>query len=1080
MKQRLLIIVAICFFKAQFLFAQKTSIFINEDADYKTAIQLYENQKYGAAQKIFNKVIASHKDPNSLIRIDAEYYAATCAIELFNKDGELLLKDFIAAHPESPHKRKAYFNLGKNNYRKKLYHNVVEYFWAVDIYDLNADEKAELYFKRGYSYFELSNGNEGERLDPLIISNEDTPRKYVASNIENAKADFFQIIDKDTKYTHPANYYYSHIAYLQQNYETALQGFLKLTQDESFGAIVPYYITQIYYLQGKYEDAIKFAIPLLNDTSNTKRQPEIARIIGEANYRTGKFAEAIPFLKQYEKSASSLNRQDQYQLGFAYYKINECDNAISYFQEVVNEKDSLTQNAYYHLADCYIKKNNKQGARTAFGFAAKLSYDPIIKESALFNYARLCYELAFNPFNESIRAFQEYLRLYPTSAKVDECNTYLINIFMTTKNYKEALKAIENIKVLKDELKPAYQKIAYYRAVDFFNNAQMDSALFYFGKSLKFPLDKKTTALAAYWKGEVYYRKKEYVSAIENYKEFMTMPGAFSMPEYNSANYAIAYAYFQLQDYSNANLSFRKFAGASNLAKDKLTIKRLNDAYIRIGDTYFINKEYASAIDNYGFAITLKAMDADYSLYQQALGYGLLKMNVKKIKNLIQLGTEYPKSAYAASGKYELGKTYFQENDNNQALKFYQKVIDEHPSSSYVNRSLSQIGLIYYNEKQDEKALQYFDMLIRKDRKSEEAEEALAIVKKIYVAKNDIDGLEKYFAEVAATIPASSLDSASYKIAHNAYMEGDCKSASANFGKYLTRFPDGLFVLDAYFYKAECDRNAGNLDLALGAYNYIIDKNKNIYTEQSLVNASFINLKQLNYTNALAQYVKLEEVAEYPKNIMNARIGQMRCNYYLKDYDKAIIVANKVITTDKVAAEVINEAHLTIARSAMELNKTDIAFAEFNTVINLAKGESKAEAKYNIANINYLRNEYKESKAVIFDLVKNESAYPTWITKSLILLSDVYVALKDNFQAKHTLKTVIESSDLTDLVKLAQDKLNAIVEAENALLPKPVIEEPKVEFKENSIDDNKRLFVDPQQEQEKLTKPQEIKNEQQQ
>lgn len=1048
---------------AGFSLAQKTTNLVHEDADYQTAVQLYENQKYVAAQKYFNKVVASHKDLNSLVRVDAEYYTSICAIELFNKDAELLVKQFIALHPESPHKRKAYFNLGKYNYRKKKFKEAIEYFWAVDIYDLTGEEKAELYFKRGYSYFELSENNEQEKLDPIMIHTEDAPRKYVASNIENAKADFYQIIDKDTKYTHPANYYYAHIAYSQHNYETALQGFLKLTQDESFGPIVPYYITQIYYLQGKYEDAIKFATPLLNDTTNTKRLPEIARIIGEANFRTGKFAEAIPFLKQYEKAAGAINRQDKYQLGFAYYKVNDCDNAISYFQEMVDEKDSLTQNAYYHLADCYIKKNNKQGARTAFGFASKMNFDPEIKENALFSYAKLSYELAFNPFNESIRAFQEYIKLYPNSPRIDECHTYLVNVFMTTRNYKEALKSIENIKVLKEEMKPAYQKIAYYRAVDFFNNAEIDSSMNYFDKALKFPVEKNINALVYYWKGEGYYRKKDYEKAIENYKEFMTKPGAFSMPEYNNANYNTGYAYFQLKDYTNANLSFRKFVSAANDVNDKLTAKRLNDAYVRIGDTYFINKDYSSAAEHYGNAIDMKVMDVDYALYQQALALGLIKMNKKKIDNLLRIVNSYPKSTYMAAAKFELGKTYFQENEYDQSLAYYQSVIDEHPRCSYVNRSMSQVGLIYYNKKQDDKALQVFDKLIRKDRKSEEAEEALPIVKKIYVGKNDIEGLEKYFKEVSATIPSSSLDSAAYTIAHNAYMEGDCKQASLLYNKYTTRFIDGIFILDAYFYKAECDYKSGNLDVALGGFNYIIDKNKNTYTEQSLVNASAINYKQLNYQNALGQYTKLEELAEYPKNIMDARIGEMRCNYLLKNYDAAITVSNKVITTDKISAEVMNEAHLTIARSAMELKNNALAYDEFQAVANLAKGELKAEAKYNIAYLQYLKAEYKESKATVFDLVKNESSYPLWMTKALILLADNYVALKDNFQAKHTLKTVIESSDFPELVKQAQDKLNAITEAEKAAQVPAVTEEPKVEFKGNSTEENKQLFTEPQQ-----------------
>jgi TolA-binding protein len=1041
------------------LAAQKNCVFVSEDAGFETAIQLYENQKFGAARHCFEEVIGTHKDPNSLVRVDAEYYSAICALELFNKDAEWLLKQFIAAHPESLHSRKAYFFLGKYNYRKKNYRKAIEYFRAMDVYDLKADEKPEFYFMRGYCYFELGEHQEQE--------------KSAAANTENAKADFSQIKDVDTRYTHPALYYYSHIAYKQKNYETAQQGFLNLVRDENFGPIVPYYITQIYFIQQKYADAIRFATPLLTDTLNVKRLPEIARIIGESDYRTGKYAESIPFLKQYEKSVSTLTRPDQYELGYAFYKAADYDNAISYLQEVVNEKDSLTQNAYYHLADCYLKKDNKQGARTAFGLASRLSFDLQIRENALFCYAKLCYELSFNPFSESIRAFQEYMNLYPGSQRMDECHTYLVNIFMTTRNYKEALRSIESIHVLKDELKPAYQKIAYYRAVDFFNNAELDSAIRYFDKSLNYPSEKNLNALAFYWKGECWYRKKEYNKAIEDYAEFMSKPGAFSRQEYNTANYNTGYAFFELKDYENANLSFRKFVNARNNAGDKLTLRRIADAYIRAGDCYFIQRAYSSAIEYYAEAIRMKTLDVDYALYQRAESYGLLKNNLEKIADLMQLVAGYPKSLYSASARFELGKAYFQNDEKDEALGWFQKVVDEFPNSSFVNRSLSQIGLIYYNKKEDDNALAAFDKLIRKDRKSDESEAVLPIIRKIYVAKNDIAGLEKYFREISATLPESALDSAAYSIAKNSWMEGDCPHATVNYGNYIARFPDGQFVEDAYFYKAECDYKSGDLEQALKGYSLLLEKSRNRYTEQSLVNASAINYKRSNYQAALEQYLKLEELAENPPNVLLAAVGQMRCNYFLKKYDSAIQCSNKIITLEKVPAETLNEAHLTIARCAMELKNNELAFSEFQTLHNLAKGEMQAEAGYNIAYLYFLKNEFKESKTAVFDLVKNGSAYPVWITKALLLLADNYVALKDNFQAKHTLKTVIESSDLQDLVQQARDKLNRIVESEKVLLAPVTQEEPKVEFRQNGAEENKELFKETQQPTDKQITPDE-------
>jgi tetratricopeptide (TPR) repeat protein len=201
-------------------FAQKTIIYTHEDAEFKTALELYQKEKFGAAQKSFLNIIKSHSDVKSLVRIDAEYYNAICAIELFNKDGELYLKQFIYDHPESPKVRSAYFYLGKYNYRKKKWRESLDWFEKVDIYDLTTEELSEFYFKRGYSYFNTD-------------------------KFAEAKKDFYEIKDVDNKFAGAAKYYYAHIAYQEKNYETALTDFMKLQQNETFGPIVPYYIAQL-------------------------------------------------------------------------------------------------------------------------------------------------------------------------------------------------------------------------------------------------------------------------------------------------------------------------------------------------------------------------------------------------------------------------------------------------------------------------------------------------------------------------------------------------------------------------------------------------------------------------------------------------------------------------------------------------------------------------------------------------------------------------------------------------------------------------------------------------------------------
>ncbi|HEY0030377.1 MAG TPA: tetratricopeptide repeat protein [Bacteroidia bacterium] len=1011
------------------VFAQKTNIYTHEDAEFKNGIELFQKEKYGAAQKSFIKVVESHKDPQSLIRIDAEYYNALCAIELFNKDGELYLKQFVIDHPESPKVKTAYFYLGKYNFRKKKYRDAINWLEKVDIYDLTTEELAEFYFKRGYSFFELN-------------------------KFPEAKKDFFEIKDVDNSYAASAKYYYAHIAYNEKNYETALTDFLKLERNETFGPVVPYYIAQIYFLQGKYETVITYA-PALLDSAVTKRAPEIARILGESYYRTSRYKESIPYLKRYEKSAGALSRKDNYQMGFAHYKLNEYEDAINYFLKVGNIDDSLEQNAYYHIGDCYLKTGNKQNALNAFGLASKLDFDKAIQEDALYNYAKLSYELAFNPYNEAIRAFQKYIKNFPNAPHIDEAYTYLANVFITTKSYKEALEALESIKVLTPELKQAHQKVAYYRGVDLFNNMQYDEAIKLFDKSMTYLFDKNIRASAVYWKAESYYRSEKYPEAIDTYLDYISEPGAIGKSELSDANYNIGYCYYKTKDYTSSILWFRKFVTFKPMAN----AKKINDAYNRIGDGYFMTKDYANAADYYDQSYKMKLMNPDYALFQRALANGVQKKYSAKISDLTSLVTAYPKSLYIQKAKFELAQAYYTDNQNDLALEHFKKFIEEYPNSAYINVSLSKVGLIYYGKKENENALASFDKLIKRDRTSPEAIGAINTVKEIL--QGDPERLSTVLASYGASIPQGQLDSLTYNNGRNHYMSQDCKSVIVDFEKYIQKFPEGIFIRQANFYKAKCELQLGNQDAALAGFSFVISKPRNEHTEESLLLASEIAFKKQNYALAIDYYKQLELQAENPKSNSAAIIGLMRSYVIMKNPEEVMTYSNKVLKIENVSNELKNEAHYNMGHSYLSMQKLEEAQAEFQAVANSSKAEIGAEAQYHVANIFYLKKEYKQSKKVIFDFINGDGDYPYWVTKAMILLADDYVALNDNFQAKGMLKGIIDESNIPELIKIAQEKLNKIMADEEAAKQLKTVSEPlKVGFEGNTPEQDK-LFTEP-------------------
>jgi TolA-binding protein len=88
-----------------------------------------------------------------------------------------------------------------------------------------------------------------------------------------------------------------------------------------------------------------------------------------------------------------------------------------------------------------------------------------------------------------------------------------------------------------------------------------------------------------------------------------------------------------------------------------------------------------------------------------------------------------------------------------------------------------------------------------------------------------------------------------------------------------------------------------------------------------------------------------------------------------------------------------------------------------------------------IAYINYSTGRYHEAENTIFELSEQYAAYDQWVAKGFLLLSDVYLALGNVFQAKETLRSIIENYRGPDLGEIAARKLAGIEAGEGSENP---------------------------------------------
>jgi TolA-binding protein len=1000
-KIKVIFIFAFSFYLSLSLNAQQTAFYGNVSEDVQMARNLYQQGKYNAAFRQFEKV-QKQVDPKSELHSEALYFRAVSAMKAGHNSGSRMLERFIEDYPESPYMNNALVNLGDNQFERRHYAAVIRTYSEVDRASLSENELVKLKYQNGYS-------------------------NLMTENIDQALIEFTEIKDRNNLYSRPATYYWAHIMYLQENFQSALDGFRQLETDPTYSRVIPLYVSHIYYKQQRYNEVINYTVSIIDDVEE-EHKSELSKIVGDSYFHLREYSKALPYLETYYQTSGPKTREDNYLLGYCYYNTGQFEKAVPLLENASRGKDEMAQNAYYHLADSYIRINEKEKARVAFEAASEFDFNERIKEDALFSYAKLTYELSYSPFNETIKAFDRYISLYPNSQRNTEAYRYLTEVFMVTRNYRDAISSIEKIEEKTSEILRAYQRVTFFRGLELFNNLAYNQAIDHFNLSLQnSSYDRELNARALYWKAEALYRVSEYRSSAEAYSQFLRTAGAFSLPEYKDAEYNLAYAYFKLEDFNQASLHFRNYINS----KQGQPSEKLADAYNRVGDYYFSNAEYSLALQNYRKAFEMNTFDTDYSLYQIAFCQGLQQNQQAKINSLQRLQEGFPDSEYLDDALYELGRAYERLGQYAEATRNYRRIVENHSESTYFPRTLLQLGLINFNSGEFNQALSYYKQVAEKFSGTPEAQAALLGIKNSYLEMNNVDGYFAYTRSLGGgvNVTTSEQDSLSYMAAERLYMAGDAQ-ASAQLQRYLQQFPNGSFATNAHFYLAEILYKEGSFSQANEHYTFVARQPNNIFSEQALSRASELTFNAGDYETALEFFNRLEKIAGGKWNLLKAYTGQMRCNFQLKRYNEAIVASAKVKSSDVANEAWIREANFVSGKSNYLAGNQNAALESLKSVATDTKLEQGAEAKFLVADILYKQNQKQQAEEVIMDFISKGTPFQFWLGKAFLLLSDIYLDKGDDFQAKHTLRSVVENYGAdNDGVKAEATKKLAEIEA---------------------------------------------------
>lgn len=975
---------------------------------YKSGLELFERGKFSSASKQFDKAeevrlkSTLQLDENTeltLLKENIRYYQAICALELDESNAESLFLKFIRDFPASANAKAAYFQIGKYYYSKKEYAKAIEWFKQIGSGNLAGAENTEYKFKLAYSQF-------------------------MTQDYSSSKPVFQELKDQSSPYQEASIYYYAYLSYLDAEYKTALNEFERLKGSKAYENSYPYYITALYFLDKRYDDVLAYALPILQ-TTKQESETDMFRIVAATYFIKGDLDKSKEFYDKFQAGdqGRTQNNQDSYQIGYIHYKLGDYERAIQELEKL-DEPDEYYQSAMITLGDAFIKTGNKQSARNAFFRASKLDFDPELKEEGLFNYAKLSYELEFHQV--ALDAVQEYLSTYPNSPKSEEAKTLLAEVLLSTKNYRAAVDVLDGIERKSEAAKAAYQKVTYYRGLEYYNERAFENAISMFMRSEAHRHDEEIYALAIYWKAEAMYEVRKYKEAVQNFNRFLQLPAARQTDVYHYANYALAYAAYRNENYSTAANYFERFLSGG---RDGIDLNTRNDAIARAADSYFGMRNYSRALSYYDRLIKSGAQNQDYALFQRGIIQGLQGNTDAKIATLRSVVEKYPKSNYADDVAFEIPYTYFLLGKYDEAISGLEKMVEQYPRSSYVPRALMTIGLVQYNQNKSDEALKTFQRVVSQYPTTDEAKQALSSIENIYLDRNDAAGYIRYATSTnIGNLSTAEQDAHTFAVARTLFDRGNWQGAVEAVNAYFDKFPKPINEKHARFIRGESYANLGKDQEALHDFNVIMNDWTSAYTERTLLSVARLHLRNKAYNEAVQVLKKLELTSEYKENYGWA-INNLLVSYFnMGDYTETLNYANILKNYDRASEEDIAKAHLYAGKAYLATNKGAEATKEFNLAALKSKTQTGAEARYRVAQQQLQAKQYDKAIESAMDIADTFSSYEYWVAKGFIVMAEAYAGKGDNFQAKATLESIIDNYEDQDdgVVKQAKELLQKI------------------------------------------------------
>ena len=930
--------------------------------EYRRAVDLYESGMYAEAARLFAALPGS----------EAEGYAALCAIEQQTPGYEQLAEAFLDRWPESPLVPQVNFRWGQDLFDRGLYGDAAYRFDCVSQDELFPGQVPEYMYKKGYSAFGAGD--------------------LTLARMQLQKMQGLPYSD----YTAPAQYSLGYVCYSQGDFREAADWFSKSASDPRFSQLANYYILECRFMEKDYDYVVKFGEDLF-DKVPADRQPHLARIMSESYLVLGDTERARSYYQKNLEDKAVRNRSDYFYAGSLLYSVKDWQGAVDSFNQMPERTDSLGQIANYQMGYSYIQLRNKVAAMEAFKDAAALRYDKDIQEDAYFNYAKLAFDL-----NGDVSAFNDYMKRYDALKKGDQIYSYMAMAALANRDYEAAVEAYDNIEELDPRMQSNYMKAYFLRGKQLVDNGswrdavpRLKAAAYYSSRHDPF------NQLSRYWVAESNFRDEKYEDARSVLMDLYNLSALDGKPEGDLIPYNIAYTYFKEGDYPAALKWFNNYLEGRHNAFGA-------DAETRIGDCYFFQKDYTTALAAFERKLA-DYPDADdiYPYYRAGVAAGLLRDFPRKVQFLERVKQASPSSPYYSEAMYELGRAYVSVGENEDAVRTFRTLRTATDDPAYATRALLELGMIARNGGDDSKALAYYKEVAEQG--GDFADDALLAIESIYRTRQEPDAYLAYVNSLGdkASRTDAQKEDVYFGTAEEIFLAGNYAKAESTFRSYLEKYPESPKVPQAEFYLAESYRGLGDKEKACDHYVTALDKGLDgSFQETACLHYGDLAYSLGRYGKAYEAYSRLKDVARLDDNRISADMGMMRSAFRAREYEDAVAATGSLRSNRQASAAQRREAEYIRAKSCLGMSRRAEAYGIFEQLAKEPSTAEGAEAAYLIIQDQFDRADFAGIEDKVYDFAAKAGGQNYWLAKAFIVLGDTFAENGNMAQAKATFESI--------------------------------------------------------------------------